>query len=154
MKQGSLFSAIALFLLPGVVCAADIYVIDGDSIRIDDREIRLSGIDAPEYFQTCRDKNNRDYDCGQQAREFLASLVGPDLHCEKIVTDKYKREVSVCKSGGINLNEAMVRNGWAVAYQRYTHDYDTAQKEAKERRLGIWQGKFLKPEFYRILSHE
>ena len=33
-------------------------VIDGDTIKINDKKIRLFGIDAPEKKQICKDKNN------------------------------------------------------------------------------------------------
>ena len=39
-----------MFLQPA---RAQVKVIDGDSIFIGKREIRLSGIDAPEYKQSC-----------------------------------------------------------------------------------------------------
>ena len=35
-------------------------VIDGDSLRRGDAEIRLSGIDAPEYRQSCKDEKGLD----------------------------------------------------------------------------------------------
>src|SRR5262245_38453217 len=34
---------------------ADLRVIDGDSLKTGDEQIRLIGIDAPELHQTCRD---------------------------------------------------------------------------------------------------
>ena len=40
------------------------HIIDGDSIRIADVEIRLRRIDAPEGKQTCRYQGN-DWACGQ-----------------------------------------------------------------------------------------
>lgn len=40
-------------MLPLILLAA--IAIDGDTLRIDDRRIRLSAIDAPELSQTCRD---------------------------------------------------------------------------------------------------
>lgn len=131
---------------------AQIKVVDGDSIFIGKKEIRLSGIDAPEYFQTCKDAENKTYDCGKKAREALVKLVGADLHCKKVVRDKYKRDVSECVSQGININKKMVEIGWAVAYNRYTHEYDKAEIEAKRNQRGIWQGRFMKPELYRILN--
>lgn len=132
--------------------AAQIKVVDGDSIFIGKKEIRLSGIDAPEYFQRCKDAEGKNYDCGKKAREALVKLAGPDLKCKKIVRDKYKREVSVCESRGININKKMVEIGWAAAYNRYTDEYAEAEKEARENKRGIWQGRFMKPELYRILN--
>ena len=135
--------------------SARIFVVDGDSLFIDNQEIRLSGIDAPEYKQECFDKNQKSYKCGVMAKKFLEQLVKKgNISCSHLTKDKYKRFVSVCYSGKTNLNEEMVRQGWAVAYKRYTHAYDEAEKFAQENKLGIWQGKFMKPEFFRILKNQ
>lgn len=129
-----------------------IKVIDGDSIVIGEREIRLSGLDAPEYNQMCKNAQGEDYACGQKSLKALRHLVGPDLKCKMIVKDKYKREVSTCESRGININKKMVEIGWAVAYTRYTKEYSEVEKLAKKNKIGIWQGRFMKPELYRILN--
>lgn len=131
---------------------AKIKVLDGDSIRIGEREIRLSGLDAPEYDQTCKDSEGKDYACGQKSLKALRHLVGPDLKCKMIAKDKYKREISSCESRGININKKMVEIGWAVAYTRYTKEYTAAEKLAKKNKVGVWQGRFMKPELYRILD--
>lgn len=133
---------------------ARVYAADGDSLYVDNLEIRLSGIDAPERDQTCYDANNREYACGQESLAALRLMIGEGLRCEKVITDKYHRQVSVCWMGKININQKMVEKGWAVAYKRYTHEYDQAEQEAKNSHRGIWQGRFLKPEFYRILQKE
>ena len=52
-----------------------VQVVDGDSLRRGDTDIRLHGIDAPEYRQTCRDKHGAEYACGKQAANALRSLV-------------------------------------------------------------------------------
>lgn len=130
---------------------AEVKVIDGDSLIVDGKEIRLSGIDAPEYHQTCFDKDKKLYPCGKKAMRALQKLAGDDTKCRFVVKDKYKRYVSVCYSRGVNINQKMVEQGWAVAYSRYTHDYDAAEKHAKQAKKGVWQGRFLKPELFRIL---
>jgi endonuclease YncB( thermonuclease family) len=43
----------------------------------------------------------------------------------------------------------MVRNGYAVAYKKYSKDYVRDEKYAKEKKLGIWQGLFIRPEKWR-----
>ena len=131
---------------------AEVKVIDGDSLIVEGKEIRLSGIDAPEYKQTCFNAQNKEYACGKLAIRALQKLVGTDIKCSFVVKDKYKRYVSVCYSRGINLNKKMVEDGWAVAYKRYTKEYDAAEKLAQKKKKGIWQGRFLKPELYRILA--
>ena len=133
----------------------EVKVIDGDSLFLGNKEIRLEGIDAPEYHQSCYDKEGKAYPCGKLAYQALNELVsGKKVRCRKIVKDKYHREVSECWVEDVNINEWMVKNGWAVAYTRYTKAYEAAELEAKEKQRGIWQGRFLKPEYYRILQKE
>lgn len=135
-------------------CQAKVKVIDGDSLVVDGREIRLSGIDAPEYFQFCYDAQGLKYECGKRATQALRSLAGADTICETLTVDRYNREVAVCTSQGKNLNLRMVELGWAVAYDRYTHEYDKAQEKARRNKKGIWQGRFMKPELYRALKRK
>lgn len=145
---------VMLFVLSWVVNseAAQVKVIDGDSLLVDDTEMRLEGIDAPEYSQICYDTNKKEYSCGQKAMDYMKTLVGPGIKCKKITIDRYKRVVAVCKVKGKDINKQMVEAGWAVAYNRYSHDYEEAEAEAKQNKRGIWQGKFMKPELYRALS--
>jgi endonuclease YncB( thermonuclease family) len=49
---------------------------DGDSFVFGGQDIRLWGIDAPEYDQICQ-RSGRDYDCGRAARDYLAALADP-----------------------------------------------------------------------------
>ena len=46
----------------------------------------------------------------------------------------------------------MVKNGHAVAYRRYSKEYVPDEDFAKKNKLGLWQGKFLKPEKWRKLN--
>lgn len=136
-----------------VVSAAEIKVVDGDSLFIGKREIRLSGIDAPEYKQECFDAGGKSYRCGLKALEYLKSLVNASLRCEVVAVDRYHRDVSVCYEDGRDINAQMVSAGWAVAYTRYIRDYEDEEAAARLNRRGIWQGRFMKPELYRVLHH-
>ena len=53
--------------------AGEAVVNDGDTITLAGERIRLQGIDAPEYNQTCR-KDGATYPCGRAAREALVRL--------------------------------------------------------------------------------
>src|SRR3954471_11801664 len=76
-------------------------VIDGDTIVIDGRHIRLFGIDAMESRQLCDD----GWDGGVQARAHLIELINrADVHCEETETDKYGRSVAMCRQGAVDLN--------------------------------------------------
>jgi len=140
MRQFGVFD-----LGPGLV-----QVIDGDSLRKDDTDIRLYGIDAPEYRQSCRDKHGAEYSCGKQSANALRGLVkGQEVSCSSIETDRYARTVAVCWVGGLDINGEMVRLGWAIAYSRHSLSYVSAEAEAKRAKRGIWAGAFVKPEDYR-----
>lgn len=125
-------------------------VIDGDTLDIHGRRIRLHGIDAPESGQFCRDQRGDDYRCGQYAALALSDKIGArTVSCEQTDIDRYGRIVAVCWAGGIDLNGWLVREGWAVAYRRYSGDYIWAEAEARSARRGIWAGSFIPPEEWR-----
>jgi len=47
--------------------------------------------------------------------------------------------------GDTNLNAEIVRQGWAVAYRRYSEDYVEAENEARMNKRGMWAGEFEMP---------
>jgi endonuclease YncB( thermonuclease family) len=143
-----LMTAMMVIALP-VSAESDItgpaVITDGDTLKINDQRIRLHGIDAPESAQTCQ-VDGEPWDCGQAATEALESLTeGKEVRCEERDIDRYDRIVAVCYSGGMDLNEQMVRMGLALAYRRYSLDYVEAEKAAHIRSVGIWQGEFMPP---------
>ena len=145
-----------IFLIVGLLCSGNVWakvkVIDGDSLVVDGVEIRLHGIDAPEYQQPCFKADGKSYACGVAAGKFLHSIVAnAQLRCQIKAVDRYKRKVAVCFANDQDVNQMMVQKGWAVAYDRYGKDYVQDQDEAKRKKIGIWQGKFMRPEFYRRL---
>lgn len=93
---------------------------DGDSLAVGNREVRLYGIDAPEWDQTCN-RDGRNWPCGQVAAEELSRLVtGRDVSCIAVDTDQYHRTVAQCTAGDVDVNRAMVALGYAIAYRRYS----------------------------------
>lgn len=127
-------------------------VIDGDSISVDDREVRLFGIDAPEYNQTCFDAKGGDYSCGKASQEFLYDLInGKKVTCHYAEKDKYNRFLGKCEIEKISINQEIVKNGMAVIYNFTESDdtMDALEAKAKAGKLGIWQGAFQLPKDYR-----
>ncbi|MGE0004611.1 MAG: thermonuclease family protein [Parvibaculaceae bacterium] len=125
-------------------------VIDGDSFRLGKDEIRLNGIDAPEYHQACRDGSGRYWDCGKEAARALRGLVaGRTVECTGLDADRYGRLVSRCLVGDMVLNSEMVRLGWAIAYTRHDRAYVREEDDARRARRGIWRGTFDLPEDWR-----
>ena len=124
-------------------------IVDGDTIRIDKTKYRLHGIDAPEINQQCK-VNEKSYACGLQSKIFLESLAqGKEIMCKQKDIDRYKRIVAVCFADGLNLNQEMVRSGWAIAYKRYSKDFVSDELFAKNNKLGMWKGTFIKPKDWR-----
>ncbi|MFC7290764.1 thermonuclease family protein [Hirschia litorea] len=124
-------------------------VTDGDSLRIGDERIRLFGIDALEGKQTCRFKNE-EWACGRSSRKALERAIGRErVSCTVYDKDRYKRSVSICRVGEVDLNEAQVRNGWAVAYTQYSKRYVNAETDARVNERGIWRSEFIRPHDYR-----
>ena len=122
---------------------------DGDSLTVGEREIRLFGIDAPEFDQTCQRDGNR-WACGAEAANQLAALVtGKTVRCEQVGTDQYNRMLARCRVGATDVNRTMVALGFAVAYRRYSSDYVSAEESAKGNKLGLWAGQFESPSAYR-----
>ena len=138
-------------IAPRAVAAAYVRVIDGDTLHVDGKNIRLTGIDAPELSQTCRDAQAREWPCGQAAKARLIELVSRgEVVCTARGHDRYGRTLAVCSVRDIvDLGEALVRAGYAVNYRRYTSDYLAAEHEARGARRGLWQGEFENPENWR-----
>ena len=136
-------------------------VIDGDSIHIKSYKIRLEGIDAPEISQKCKKPYlkiifftfQKDYYCGQVSKKKLIQKIGnKSVKCILLGKDRYKRYLAKCFKGTINLNKWMVRNGYAIAYRKNTKIYIPDENFAKEEKLGLWGGSFIKPEKWRKLN--
>lgn len=146
----SLLVLIALALPAGAeTLSGRARVIDGDTLAIGAEHVRLFGIDAPEHGQTC-DRSGRVWACGQHATQALAALAGKGaLVCDVQDRDRYGRAVSVCMAGGTDLAEALVQQGAAVAYRRYSLRYVAAETRARAQRSGIWSGQMVTPEAYR-----
>ena len=123
--------------------AAQIRVIDADTVDIDGTRYRLLGIDAPEARQTCR-AWGRTWDCGAAATEALMSRAA-GMGCNGSETDRFGRVIGVCSSGGEDLNAWLVANGWALAYRQYAEDYVSEEEQARSNRRGIHRGAFIEP---------
>ena len=121
-------------------------VIDGDTIKIEKSRIRLHGIDAPESKQRCKDRELSYWLCGQAAIKALRKKINNRVvECFSDKKDRYKRHIAICSVNGMNLNQWLVLNGWAIAYRKYSRDYVEAETAAKSIETGIWAGEFVLP---------
>ena len=139
-------------------------IVDGDTLHINEYKIRLEGIDAPETRQQCKKERlkisaiigftfYKNYNCGEVSKENLEVKIDRSkIKCILSIKDRYKRYLAKCFKDKINLNRWMVRNGYAVAYRRYSKEYVSDEDFARENKLGLWQGKFFRPEKWRKLN--
>lgn len=126
------------------------YVTDGDTVKISGERIRLEGIDAPEWNQRCKDASGKGYDCGIVSTAALRTKIGRNsIKCEGTKRDRYGRFLGICYLNELDLNGWMVRNGYALAYVRYSHRYASAEQEARENSRGLWAGEFVAPWSWR-----
>ena len=124
-------------------------VIDGDTIEVQGRRIRIHGIDAPESAQQCRAEDGTPYPCGRIAAHAFDGILANarPTRCEVRDRDVYGRLVATCfRADGKDAAALMVRGGHALDWPRYSGGaYAADQKQAEAARLGIWQGTFTAP---------
>ncbi len=132
------------------------YAIDGDSLKVAGNNVRLFGIDAPEYSQKCLNADNIEYDCGIIAKKYTSDLVrNKEVMCYYRIKDFYNRYLSKCYINGLEINKELLKNGMAIiySYQETDGEAKALEKEAREAKIGIWQGAFENPKDYRS-SHK
>jgi endonuclease YncB( thermonuclease family) len=116
-------------------------VIDGGTIEIGGRRIRLYGIEAPANDRLCGVPAWR---CGQESTFALARIIETHwVYCAERGHDELGGVVAVCRLSGANgpeVNAAMVREGWAVALRAQSTDYVAAEAEARSAKSGLWRG--------------
>ena len=131
-------------------------ITDGDTIRINNKKIRFSGIDAPEsYFfgkkQLCI-LNNIEILCGELSKEKLVKKIGNQIVNCKIEKkkDQFSRLLGECFVKNESLSIFMVKNGYAFDYPKYSNGkFRKYQIYAKNLSLGLWQMQFEYPWIWR-----
>lgn len=154
MHRLVLFAALSFW--SGAAQAQDVTgiarAIDGDSLKVGATEVRLSGIDAPEYKQTCR-VGISNWSCGADAAAALRGMVdGRQLRCLPRDRDVYGRTVATCTLNGVDVAETMVRRGLAIVLENGTALYRQTEAQSKAARAGIWASDFQPPAAYRAAN--
>ena len=139
-------AAVADDLADSVLVGRVIKVKDGDSLvvrleggpagaRANDLEVRLHGVDAPEWQQAG----------GRAAKRFLERRVrGQRVEIAPVTVDSYDRQIGVVAVAGVNVNAALVEAGHAWAYRRYLAEVPGADElcrieaAARDGRRGLW----------------
>lgn len=137
---------------------------DGDTFTLKNQQhnefkCRVYGIDTPEKFHTAKmDKDANKVGitpetmkkAGEASTEYAQQhlKVGKSYKVDVLEKDKYGRELCIVYDGDKSYNEAIVADGYAVVYKngKYIKDEQLkrrllqAQKEAKSKNRGLWDG--------------
>ena len=122
---------------------------DGDTITVrfggHAEKVRLVGIDSPEL----KDERQAYRDAAYAARDYARSRLGGEtvtLEAEprQQDRDKYSRLLRyVILDDGTNVNEELVRKGYARVYDKFQFTlkprFKAAEAEAKREKLGVWK---------------
>ncbi|WP_022669463.1 thermonuclease family protein [Desulfospira joergensenii] len=132
-------------------------ITDGDTIKVLRNgqivKIRLYGIDTPEKTQAQ----------GMAAKIFLQKIIKPGVKVsiESINTDHYGRTVGIVEvqATGLNINQTLVKNGYAWVYIRYCKKafcriWKDLENKARGLKIGLWiDSDPVPPWEYRRLKH-
>ena len=149
----SCFALLIVIALPlhAAEITGKVRVIDGDTIDVGKTRIRIHGIDAPERGQPCNTIAGQNWACGdwvtQQVRD---RFEGAQATCTAVDTDRYGRTVARCTAAGQDIGRALVQDGLAYAYRKYSLDYDLDEKAALVANVGIHGFLLQSPARYRL----
>jgi micrococcal nuclease len=100
------------------------YVVDGDTLDINDNRIRLSLVNTPE----------RGQEGYMEAKKLVQNLClnkkgEVDIDDGQRRGDRYGREVGIVYCDGINLNKVLIENNLAVIYSEYCEISEFSNEE-------------------------
>lgn len=123
-------------------------VVDGDTLEIGGRRIRLLGVDAPELQQTCR-RGTQDFQCGHDVQLFLTLEIGErEVTCRGNRSDTFGRLLARCTVAGRDVALWLVEQGFARA-AREVSPYLAAEQAAQRARRGLWDSQWQPPWEFR-----
>ncbi|MBS0522890.1 MAG: thermonuclease family protein [Proteobacteria bacterium] len=143
---------LSLLVAATVVPSAFATTVSGaGNVTLDGTTYALWGIEAPAPAQTC----SGGWPAGQLAEQALARLVeGKTVTCEARDKDRLGRTVAVCKADGVDLGEALVREGMAWARLGVSHGYVVQEAQAASRFLGVHNHHCEQPDIWRSKNEQ
>lgn len=143
-----IFLVFIINIYANVIKGKVIHISDGDTIHIltvekEKYKIRLNDIDAPESKQAF----------GNKSKENLKKYIyNKNVSIVYNTKDKYGRILGTVYLNNQDINIQQVKDGFAWVYKRYSKNtiYYKAEKEAQNKRKGLWQEKNpIEPWIYR-----
>lgn len=122
----------ALQLAPTLcAAAADVTVVDGDSMIYDGRQVEIWGIIAPSRSEICVTQQEEKWDCGERAFAELAKAASDAT----FACDDKEPGFVTCHAGGLDVGLLLVKEGLVRARQ----GYKDVEARAREAKVGLWQ---------------
>ena len=117
--------------------AGKAYVTDGDGIRVARQEVRLAGLDAPEWDQKAKHRDGYWFNHGKRVKSALIQEIGgKHVHVSVESVDKFGRLIGTVTHKGRDIGEWLVREGHAIA--AYSDRYRQVEREARKAKRGMW----------------
>jgi endonuclease YncB( thermonuclease family) len=115
------------------------FAIDGDTLQIGDKTIRLYGIAVPDIHA----------DHGADARLALDQLMARQrIQCSELDRGKDALVIASCRIGDRDIAEQLLLAGYAAVYRSQSNPttqerdlaqrYDAAEAKARQQHLGLW----------------
>ena len=119
------------------------FVNEDGTLRIKKKTIHLYGIHIPKTSVNCR-TNQRPSVCGQRAALALEFKIKSFVRCEIISKNPNGSLTGLCRvdyshfDEGEDLSAYLLERGWAVALPDAPIEYQTLDRIAQSRGMGIW----------------
>jgi endonuclease YncB( thermonuclease family) len=146
MVRSLAVASVLLLLAAGAISreiSSSAIVNEDGSLRIDGKTIHLTGIHIPETNRTCN-MNVRPPVCGSRASVALEFRIDGFVRCEIEERRPDRSYVGWCRvdasrfDEGEDLSAYLLERGWAVALPDASVEYQTLEKIARHRGMGVW----------------
>lgn len=115
-----------------------VFVNDDASLRIRGRTIHLYGIYVPPTDESCR-SFQRPVVCAPRAALALEFNIGSHfVGCDIMGENEDGSLIGLCRVEDQDLAAQLLQQGWAVARPEAPIEYQTLEKLARNRGVGIW----------------
>lgn len=119
--------------------ATDVRIVDGETLALGERVVRLTGMAAPMRGEICRRANGESFDCGGASAAALMRLVdGRPVTCRIVGRDAFGRGVGHCEANGADLASTLVGGGFAIATVSAMRATEATARHADR---GLWANR-------------
>ena len=119
---------------------AEVAVVDGGTLKLGDRVIRLLGVEPPSRGTPCGTRDGAGQDCAAAAANALAAMVRDlPVACRFTGVDDLGRPYAICRANGTELNTRRDRGRLGACRYRTARPQErgTGSAGSAPRRLGV-----------------